>query len=159
MTYSFQNAQEEHLNDIVRIWHEGWNDAHAAIVPAELTQKRTAESLEKRAKDNLANFRVMLADGKVAAFHLIKGDELDQLFVDRSYRGKGAAKALIDDAEKILLESGTKTAWLACAIGNERAAAFYRKAGWIFTREIPLPVYVESGSFTLNVWRFEKRLA
>lgn len=158
MAYTFQYAKEEHLTDIVRIWYDGWSDAHAAIVPPALTQMRTLESLEKRATDRLASTRVMMCDGDVTAFHMIKGDELDQFYVGRAYRGKGAAKALIDDAESIFVASGIETAWLACAIGNERAAAFYRKAGWAFTRVMPLSAYVESGSFTLDVWRFEKQL-
>lgn len=159
MAYTFQNAREEHLNDIVRIWHEGWTDAHAAIVPAELIKMRTIESLEARGNDRLDLIRVMMVDGQVAAFHMIKDDELDQFFVDRAYRGKGAAKALMADAESVFSGNNIETAWLACAIGNERAAAFYRKAGWHFMRVMPLSVHVESGSFTLDIWRFEKQIA
>ncbi|MEM5500716.1 GNAT family N-acetyltransferase [Ahrensia kielensis] len=158
MIYTFENAREEHLNDIVRIWHEGWIDAHAAIAPAELTNMRTIESLETRANDRLDLIRVMMLDGQVAAFHMIKNDELDQFFVDRAYRGKGTARALMADVESVFSENNIKTAWLACAIGNERAAAFYRKAGWHFMRVMLLPVHVESGSFILDIWRFEKQI-
>lgn len=54
-----------------------------------------------------------------------------------------AAAALIGDAEARLAERGVETAWLACAIGNHRAARFYEKS---------------AGIFPLEVWRYEKRL-
>jgi GNAT superfamily N-acetyltransferase len=60
----------------------------------------------------------------------VKGDELYPLFVSAQSRGSGVAAALIADAEARLFDSGVKTAWLACAIGNERAAKFYEKCGW-----------------------------
>jgi GNAT superfamily N-acetyltransferase len=61
---------------------------------------------------------------------MTKDDELYQLFVSAQSRGAGVAAALIADAEARLLARGVETAWLACAIGNERAARFYEKCGW-----------------------------
>jgi ribosomal protein S18 acetylase RimI-like enzyme len=39
------------------------------------------------------------------------------------------AAALIADAEAMLAEHGVEMAWLACAVGNNRAARFYEKSG------------------------------
>jgi ribosomal protein S18 acetylase RimI-like enzyme len=47
---------------------------------------------------------------------------LYQLFVSPHARGSGVAAALIADAEARLAERGVQTAWLACAIGNDRAS-------------------------------------
>ena len=39
-------------------------------------------------------------------------------------------QGLWHDAEHVLRWAGERDAWLACSIGNARAAAFYVKAGW-----------------------------
>jgi GNAT superfamily N-acetyltransferase len=73
-------------------------------------------------------------------------------------RGSGIAAALIADAEARLSEAGVATAWLACAIGNDRAARFYEKRGWrrvgIMLNQLETP----NGIFSLEVWRYEKSL-
>jgi hypothetical protein len=49
-------------------------------------------------------------------------------------------------------------AWLACAIGNARAARFYEKSGWAMARVETVPTETSEGLFPLEVWRYEKRL-
>jgi ribosomal protein S18 acetylase RimI-like enzyme len=89
---------------------------------------------------------------------LVKGDELYQLYVAREGRGTGLAAALIADAEDRLAKSGFETAWLACAIGNERAARFYEKCGWRRTGTIVYEAETSGGVYPLDVWRYEKLL-
>ncbi|HXV64473.1 MAG TPA: GNAT family N-acetyltransferase [Vicinamibacteria bacterium] len=74
--------------------------------------------------------RVVGPVGAPVGFCVVKGDELYQLYVSAQSRGAGVAAALIADAEARLVEDGVERAWLACAIGNERAARFYEKSGW-----------------------------
>ena len=74
------------------------------------------------------------------------------------FRGAGVAAALISDAEARFAERGVHTAWLACAIGNERAAKFYQKCGWIRDGTMINQFETPAGRFPLNVWRYEKRL-
>ena len=68
------------------------------------------------------------------------------------------AAVLIADAEAHLREAGVDTAWLACAVGNERAARFYEKCGWLRTGTVTEDVVVPGGTFPLEVWRYEKSL-
>ena len=89
---------------------------------------------------------------------VVKDDELYQLFVSPQVRGSGVAASLIADAEERLAQSGVATAWLACAIGNERAARFYEKSGWHRVGTMVDPLETSIGKFPLEVWRFEKRL-
>jgi GNAT superfamily N-acetyltransferase len=122
-----RDAEETEIGHLARLWHDGWQDAHAAIVPAELARLRTLESFAERLRDGLASVRVVDVAGEPAGFSMTKGDELYQLFVSAEARGTGVAAALIEDAEVRLADAGVGVAWLACAIGNERAARFYEK--------------------------------
>ena len=96
--------------------------------------------------------------GAPVGFCIVKGDELYQLFVSAQSRGSGVAAALIADAEARLFESGVETAWLACAIGNERAARFYEKCGWHRAGTMVNQLETANGIFLLEVWRYEKAL-
>ena len=55
---------------------------------------------------------------------VLRDDELYQLYVAREARGSGVAQELVADAETRLAANGVSVAWLACAIGNERAGRF-----------------------------------
>jgi ribosomal protein S18 acetylase RimI-like enzyme len=87
---------------------------------------------------------------------MLKGDELYQLYVSAQARGSGVAAALMADAEARLAEAGVATAWLACAIGNERAARFYEKCGWRRAGTMINELDTPDGMFPLEVWRYEK---
>jgi RimJ/RimL family protein N-acetyltransferase len=65
---------------------------------------------------------------------------------------------LIADAEARLSENGVETAWLACAIGNERAARFYEKCGWHRAGTMINHLETSKGTLPLEVWRYEKSL-
>jgi hypothetical protein len=54
--------------------------------------------------------------------------------------------------------AGVWVAWLACAIGNERAARFYEKRGWMRAGNMINELETPGGRFRLKVWRYEKRL-
>ncbi len=151
-------AEEVEIDHLAKLWFDGWRDAHAQIVPAELTRLRTLESFGTRLRADLRNIRVVGPFGAPVGFCIVKGDELYQLFVSATARGSGVAGALIADAEARLSEAGVKTAWLACAIGNERAARFYERRGWRLVRTMVNPLETANGTFLLEVWRYEKSL-
>jgi ribosomal protein S18 acetylase RimI-like enzyme len=151
-------AEDAEIDHLARVWYDGWRDAHLRIVPAELTRLRTLESFRTRLQTDLRNVRVVGPSGAPVGFCIVKGDELYQLFVSAESRGSGVAGALIADAEARLAGSGVDTAWLACAIGNERAARFYEKRGWHRVGTIVNPLETGSGTFLLEVWRYEKSL-
>jgi hypothetical protein len=65
---------------------------------------------------------------------------------------------LIADAEARLAKSGIETAWLACAIGNQRAARFYEKCGWRCVGVVTYEAETSTGTFPIEVWRYEKNL-
>ena len=153
-----RSADERDLDQLAQVWFDGWHEAHAQIVPPELTRLRTIESFRDRLRAALPDVRVVDASGSPAGFSVLKGDELYQLFVSAQARGSGVAAALIADAELRFRANGVETAWLACAIGNERAARFYQKCGWHRVGTMLNQVETSAGTFALDVWRYEKRL-
>jgi ribosomal protein S18 acetylase RimI-like enzyme len=151
-------ADETEIGHLAKVWYDGWQDAHAQILPAELTRLRTIENFRARLQAALSSVRVVGPSGAPVGFCIVKVDELYQLFVSAEARGSGVAAALIADAEAQLFAKGVKVAWLACAIGNERAARFYEKCGWRRTETIVYDAEISSGTIALEVWRYEKTL-
>ena len=154
-----RKAQDEDIDVLAKIWYDGWQDAHAALMPAELARVRTLESLRERLGDLLDEVRVIGEIGDPLGFSMTKDDELYQLYVSAQARGTGAAQKLIAEVEERLASRGIRTAWLACAIGNDRAARFYEKSGWHLARNFVSELPVPDGIFRLEVWRYEKDLA
>ena len=143
---------------IARIWYDAWQDAHARIMPAELARIRTFESFQFRLGEMLDIVRVVGEVGRPSGFCIIKDGELYQLFVSADARGTGVAAALIADGEKRLADEGVKTAWLACAVGNDRAARFYEKSGWQNAGTVSHAIETPEGKIEFDVWRYEKVL-
>ncbi|MFC5577774.1 GNAT family N-acetyltransferase [Lysobacter niabensis] len=151
-------AAAAEIDRLARIWYDGWQDAYAKILPVELARVRTLESFRDRLQAALADVRVAEIAGEPVGFCIVTGDEFYQLFVSTGARGTGIAAALVADAEVRLARSGVATAWLACAIGNERAARFYEKCGWHRAGTATSLLDTPGGIFHLDVWRYEKNL-
>jgi ribosomal protein S18 acetylase RimI-like enzyme len=153
-----RDAEASELDALAGLWYEGWQDAHAAIVPRRLRELRTLESFRDRLAARLAHIRVSGPVGAPLGFCINEGDELYQLYVAPAARGSGLALALTRDSEARLAAAGVKTAWLACSVGNDRAARFYEKAGWRRVRTEPYLAETSEGAFHLDVWRYEKEV-
>jgi GNAT superfamily N-acetyltransferase len=152
-------ADAAEVQALAELWRNAWRDAHAAIVPPDLVRLRTLETFRERIAAGLADVRVIGPIGAPIGFNMIKGDELYQIFLAREARGTGVGARLIADAEARLAANGVETAWLACAIGNERAARFYEKQGWHRAGTMVNVLDTPEGPFELEVWRYEKPLA
>jgi ribosomal protein S18 acetylase RimI-like enzyme len=151
-------ADPREIDKLARIWYDGWQDAHAEILPADLARVRTLESFRDRLQVALEDVRVAGSLGEPVGFCMVHEDELYQLYVSPAARGAGIAAALLADGEARLAAGGTVTAWLACAIGNQRAARFYEKCGWQRVGNMINRLDTPNGIFPLEVWRYEKRL-
>lgn len=151
-------AEKADVDHLAKVWYDGWQDAHAKILPAELARLRTLESFRERLAAGLANVRVVGPLGSPVGLCWLKDDELYQLYVSAEARGMGVAIALVADAEVQLAKNGVKTAWLACAIGNDRAARFYEKCGWRRVGNMINHAETSEGTFALETWRYEKSL-
>lgn len=144
---------------VAALWHAGWHEAHANIVPEALVQLRTPESFRTRVSELIATTRVADDAEGVCGFVMTRKNELYQLYVTGRARGTGTARALLSDAEARLAVSGINTAWLACAIGNCRAERFYEKSGWSSKGRETVDLDLVDGLFPLEIHRFEKALS
>jgi GNAT superfamily N-acetyltransferase len=153
-----RDANVSEISQLAKLWFDGWQDAHARIVPAALARLRTLPSFEERLRAAATDVRVAAVEDAPVGFYFLKGTELYQFYISANARGSGVAAVLMADAEVHLRERGAHIAWLACAIGNDRAARFYEKCGWQRTGTITEDVVVPGGRFPLQVWRYEKGL-
>lgn len=154
-----RRAEEAEIGHLARLWHDVWHESHARLVPSDLARLRALTSFEDRLRAALPDIRVAGLRGAPVGFCIVKGDELYQLYVSAEARGSGVATALLADAERRLAENGIETAWLACAIGNERAARFYEKCGWRRAGTVTYEAETSIGTFSLEVWRYERLLS
>jgi len=151
-------ADPAEIDHLAQLWHDAWHGAHAHLAPPELVRLRTLANFRDRLAAMLPDICVVGPAGAPLGLCALKGDELYQLFVAREAHGSGVAAALIADAEARLAARGVELAWLACAVGNMRAARFYEKSGWRNAGTFVMQSETSNGPFPVDQWRFEKRL-
>ena len=144
------------VDHLAQLWHDGWQDGHAHVAPEGLRRARTLVSFRERLAAALPDTYVIGPFGAPTGFFMLAGDELYQFYVASEARGSGVATALIADAEAELARRGVSTAWLACAVGNDRAARFYEKCGWARARTQVNRLETADGVFEVEVWRYER---
>jgi ribosomal protein S18 acetylase RimI-like enzyme len=152
-------AQRSEIDHLARLWHEGWRDGHAHFAPPGLIKARTVDAFAARIAAALPDTFVAGPPDAPAGFFMLREGEIYQFFVARSARGSGFAAALLAAAEAELARRGSACAWLACAVGNDRAARFYAKCGWHNARRQVNRLETAEGVFEVDIWRFEKEIA
>ncbi|SCB25799.1 Acetyltransferase (GNAT) domain-containing protein [Bradyrhizobium shewense] len=152
-------ADPTEIDHLALLWHDAWHGSHAHLAPPELVRLRTLASFRDRLAVMLTDICVVGPSGAPLGLCALKGDELYQLFVSPAAHGTGVAAALIADAEARLAARGVGLAWLACAVGNMRAARFYEKSGWRNAGAFVMMSETSKGPFPVDQWCFEKRLA
>ena len=78
---NIRDAQLSEIPQLATIWFDGWQDAHAQIVPAELARLRTLQSFEERLRAASSGVRATGAVGAPVGFYFLKGAELYQFYV------------------------------------------------------------------------------
>lgn len=149
------------VEQVAELFHRGWHDAHRGHVPEALTLCRTPESFHERVVQRVADTddtTVAEVDGAVAGFTMVTGDEVEQVYVDRAFRGAGLATLLLDDASRQVADAGHRVAWLAVVVGNARARRFYEKSGWSDSGDLPYEVFSDGQRFVSPCRRYTKRL-
>jgi GNAT superfamily N-acetyltransferase len=154
-------ATSKDVDAIAAIFHEGWHDVHPGLVPNGLTERRTQEAFYERVSQRVAETdetTVAEVNGRIAGFVMISGDEAEQVYVDRAFRGSGVAGLLLTEAERQIAAAGHDVAWLAMVRGNERAQAFYVKQGWSDEGDLDYPVAALGEQFVSPCRKFTKKV-
>ncbi len=149
------------VDAVADLFDRGWHDVHPGLVPDGLTERRTSEAFHDRVAQRLADTdetTVAEVDGRVAGFVMVAGDEAEQVYVDRPFRGAGVAALLLTEAERQIAAAGHDVAWLAVVRGNDRAQAFYAKQGWVDEGDFDYPVLALGETFVSPCRRFTKRV-
>lgn len=151
----FRKALAEDITPVAQMWHTGWHTGHAAHVSAALVAVRTPQEFQDRTRAHLAETTVAEVQGALAGFYMLKEDELYQFYIDSGFRGTDAATRQMAQVEH---EMKGRVAWLACAVGNARAAAFYEKCGWVRQGTFVYTVETADGPMEVDEWRYAKDL-
>jgi GNAT superfamily N-acetyltransferase len=146
------------VEEVARIWHEGWGDGHRGHVADELLQHRRADTFVPRTAERLGTTWVAEVDHTVAGFVVLSDDEVEQIYVDRSMRGTDVASSLLDFAEEHIA-AGHDHAWLAVVEGNARARRFYERRGWYDDGGFDYEAQAAEGTVRVPSRRYRKRLA
>jgi putative acetyltransferase len=154
-------ATPDDVEAVSAVFHEGWHDVHPGRVPDGLTERRTPEAFRDRVSRRIAETdetTVADVDGVVAGFVMVSGDEAEQLYVDRRFRGTTVAGLLLAAAERQIAEAGHDVAFLVVVRGNDRAQAFYARHGWTDEGDVDYPVTAPGEDFISPCRRFTKRV-
>jgi ribosomal protein S18 acetylase RimI-like enzyme len=146
------------VSAIARIWSEGWADGHAGHVPDALAAERAPASFRPRATERIDSTWVADIGGAVAGFVVVVDAEVEQIYVDRSWRGRGVAERLLRHAEAEIGKGGRRTAWLAVVAGNTRARRFYEKLGWRDGGPFTYPAQTATGTVPVPAHRYEREV-
>jgi ribosomal protein S18 acetylase RimI-like enzyme len=149
------------VDAIVSVFHQGWHEVHPGRVPDGLTERRTPEAFHDRVSRRVAETgetTVAEVDGTVAGFIMVSGDEAEQVYVDRAFRGTTVAAQLLTEAERQIAEAGHDVAWLVVVRGNDRAQAFYARQGWVDEGDFDYPVTALGEHYISPCRRYTKRL-
>jgi putative acetyltransferase len=158
MSVTLRPGTADDADAVAEIWFAGWHPAHAGHVPDGLTERRTLAAFHERAPQRVADTTVAEVDGEVAGFIMVVGDEVEQVYVAPAHQGRGVAAVLLAEAERQVAADGHRVAWLAVAIGNGRARAFYEKQGWTDAADLPYEVVALGETFVSPCRRYEKRV-
>ena len=112
------------LDALVTLWRDSWISTG---VPAAKTVPLSA--LRARLPQEIAagwDVHVAMVDSELVGFLALKGDQLDQLFIEPAWQGQGIGKRLLDFV-KAERPAGF---WLVTA-AESRAPRFYEREGLV----------------------------
>ena len=157
MTVDLRPAEPGDIEALAALWHAGWHDAHAKIVPAALTELRTLASFRDRLRAGLAMVRVA-GPGAPLGFAMVRKDELYQLYVDPG-RGEAASRAPLLPTRRAASAGMVSHAPGSIAPSGTTAPLRSTASGVGSTRAPRLAMLDTSqGPFEMEAWRFERAL-
>jgi ribosomal protein S18 acetylase RimI-like enzyme len=156
--FTLRPAVPDDAEEIAVVWHAGWADGHLGHVPDALVAHRGLDDFRRRVPERLPHTTVAVAGGRVVGFVMLHGEEVEQVYVAREARGRGAADALLARGEQDAARRAP-VAWLAVAAGNARARRFYERNGWTDAGPLDYAAEVAGGTMVVPCRRYVKRVS
>lgn len=152
-------AAIDDLDAISAVWFAGWRETHLGQVPDALLAHRTPEQFRARVPEILDATTVATVAGRVVGLLVVRGSEVEQLYVADGHRGTGIASALLRHGERVIADRFV-TAFLAVVAGNGRARRFYEREGWHDTGPFDYEAWTSTGErVAVRCRRYEKDVA
>ena len=152
-------AQPEDANDVAEVWEAAWHDGHRGHVPDALIEARDQAYFEARARELVDHVTVAVDGDELLGVLIVKADELQQLMIAASARGRGIGGLLLAEAERQVAAAGHDEIWLAVVPGNTTARRFYEGHGWADRGEETYDaVTLGGGTVAVPVCRYVKGL-
>lgn len=149
-------AEERDIEAMVRIMDATWAATWVPYMPPHVPATYAAQELGRAfVTRSWQMCRVAEQQGRVAGFTFLSGNEVKTLQVDPTTQGKGIGRALMADAEKVILAGGHDTVRVEADVFNARAAAFYRALGYGETGRVDSDIL----GYKVATHVFEKRPA
>lgn len=148
MTVDVRRAIQADARDIARVRVETWRAAYDGLIAAEMLASldaeregaRRAELWDQHHTDPRMTELIAEVDGELAGWAAIGPSQTEdrrddgQVFAVYAlppFWGTGVGHALLTASEDFLREAGFANAHLWVLAGNDRAADFYERHGWI----------------------------
>ena len=112
------------------IAHEVLEQLSTPAVSAMLATPGMRFIVAERA-DHLVGFAQLSLDAVHELMPHRPAAELNRLYVQDRFTGRGIGKALLARAEVLARDEGAATLWLTAWVGNTRALAFYPRCGYL----------------------------
>jgi ribosomal protein S18 acetylase RimI-like enzyme len=136
MNISFKSAEETETGVILNFMIKLYDQENIPF-----NEKEMEDSLRKLLKNDIYGKAFLIyADGSAAGYLIItfgysiefKGKDalIDELYIDKNFRGKGLGTEALKYAEKVCSESGVKAIHLEVEHENYKAQSVYRKFGF-----------------------------
>lgn len=128
-------AAERDVPRLVAIAQRSWLSAFAEHAPQAFVEHwRTADRAPAWYAEHWPDMIVAEAAGVPVGLAQPAADEVNGLWVDPDWQGRGIGTTLLRAAEERILAQGHRRPWLTCSGFNPRAAAFYRARGYAVER-------------------------
>jgi diamine N-acetyltransferase len=96
-------------------------------VIAEVMAKPDTIFMVAESNHHMVGFAQLTACAKHKLVFLPDATELNRLYIQEKFTGRGLGRKLLAQAEKIAFANGASALWLTAWIGNARALAFYSR--------------------------------
>jgi diamine N-acetyltransferase len=99
-------------------------------VIAEVMAKSDAKFIVAESNHHMVGFAQLSANAKHELVLFPDATELNRLYIQEKFTGRGLGRALLAEAEKAALANGASALWRTAWVGNARALAFYARRGY-----------------------------